>query len=54
MELKKLFELIKIGKMEIKNRAKTGADFVIGYRISGDEHTPGGLTWKIPSKSSPG
>jgi 2,4-dienoyl-CoA reductase-like NADH-dependent reductase (Old Yellow Enzyme family) len=27
-----------------KTRAKTGAEFVLGYRISGDEHTPGGLT----------
>lgn len=27
-----------------KTRAKTGPDFLLGYRISGDEHTPGGLT----------
>lgn len=27
-----------------KTRAKTGPDFILGYRISGDEHAPGGLT----------
>jgi 2,4-dienoyl-CoA reductase-like NADH-dependent reductase (Old Yellow Enzyme family) len=36
-----------------KARERLGSDFVLGYRISGDEHTPAGLTLKETKKIVP-